>query len=64
MEHPLLRFRLAFTLLAIVIVIGVTGYMLIDGWNILDAFYMVIITISSDSTITGFTLPGMMLEPG
>ena len=47
MEHPLLRFRLAFTLLAIVIVIGVTGYMLIDGWNILDAFYMVIITIST-----------------
>ena len=47
MEHPLLRFRLAFTLLAIVIVIGVTGYMLIDGWNVLDAFYMVIITIST-----------------
>ena len=47
MEHPLLRFRLAFTLLDIVIVIGVTGYMLIDGWNILDAFYMVIITIST-----------------
>src|SRR3989441_865496 len=47
MEHPLLRFRLAFILLAVVIVVGVTGYMLIDGWNILDAFYMVIITIST-----------------
>src|SRR5947199_9690054 len=45
--HPLLRFRLAFILLAIVITVGVTGYMLIDGWNILDAFYMVIITIST-----------------
>jgi voltage-gated potassium channel len=47
MQHPLLRFRLAFTLLAIVIVVGVAGYMLINGWNILDSFYMVIITIST-----------------
>ena len=47
MEHPLLRFRLAFILLAVVIVVGVAGYMLIDGWNVLDSFYMVIITIST-----------------
>jgi voltage-gated potassium channel len=47
MEHPLLRFRLAASLLAIVIVIGVGGYMLINGWNLLDSFYMVIITIST-----------------
>src|SRR3989449_10308398 len=47
MEHPLLRFRLAFILLAVVIVVGVRGYMLIDGWNFLDSFYMVIITIST-----------------
>src|SRR5437762_8236569 len=47
MEHPLLRFRLAFILLAVVIVVGVAGYMLIDGWNLLDSFYMVIITIST-----------------
>src|SRR5438270_13679455 len=47
MEHPLLRFRLAFTLLAIVIVVGVAGYMLINGWSFLDSFYMVIITIST-----------------
>jgi voltage-gated potassium channel len=47
MEHPLLRFRLALTLLAIVIVVGVAGYMLINGWNLLDSFYMVIITIST-----------------
>ena len=46
-EHPLLRFRLAFTLLAIVIVVGIAGYMLIDGWDFLDSFYMVIITIST-----------------
>jgi voltage-gated potassium channel len=47
MEHPLRRFRLAFVLLAIVVAAGVTGYMLINGWNILDSFYMVIITIST-----------------
>ena len=47
MEHPLLRFRLAFILLAIVIAVGVAGYMLINRWNFLDSFYMVIITIST-----------------
>ncbi|HKW70648.1 MAG TPA: NAD-binding protein [Candidatus Dormibacteraeota bacterium] len=47
MEHPLRRFRLAAILLVIVIGVGVTGYMLINGWSLLDSFYMVIITIST-----------------
>ncbi len=34
-------------LLAIVVVVGVGGYMLINGWSLLDSFYMVIITIST-----------------
>ncbi len=34
-------------LLALIIVYGVAGYMLIDRWNLLDSFYMVIITIST-----------------
>ena len=38
MEHPLLRFRLAATLLAIVIVVGVSGYMFINEWSLLDSF--------------------------
>ena len=46
-EHPLLRFRLAAILLGVVMVVGVSGYVLIDGWNLLDSFYMVIITIST-----------------
>lgn len=50
-ENPLARFRLAVTLLGVVIVLGVAGYMLIDGWDLLDSFYMVIITI----TTVGFT---------
>src|SRR6266699_4158132 len=45
-EHPLLRFRLPGILLVIVISVGVAGYALIDGWSLLDSFYMVIITIS------------------
>ncbi|HET7420512.1 MAG TPA: potassium channel protein [Candidatus Dormibacteraeota bacterium] len=45
--NPIVRFRLAAILLAIVIAVGVTGYRLIDGWNLLDSFYMVIITIST-----------------
>jgi len=47
LEHPLRRFRLAAILLGIVIVVGVAGYMLINGWSLLDSFYMVIITIST-----------------
>jgi len=46
-EHPLLRFRLAAILLAIIVTVGVAGYTLIDGWSLLDSFYMVIITIST-----------------
>ena len=45
--HPLRRFRLPGVLLAIVIAIGVTGYALIDRWDLLDSFSMTIITIST-----------------
>jgi len=47
MEHPLRRFRLPAVLLGIVIVVGIIGYTLINGWDLLDSFYMVIITIST-----------------
>jgi voltage-gated potassium channel len=46
-DNPLLRFRLAAVLLLIVISIGVAGYMIIEGWDLLDAFFMTIITIST-----------------
>ena len=45
--NPLLRFRLPLVLLAIVVVVGIAGYMVIDRWDLLDSFYMVIITIST-----------------
>jgi voltage-gated potassium channel len=45
--NPLLRFRLPAALLAIVIVGGIAGYVLIERWSLLDSFYMTIITIST-----------------
>ena len=66
MEHPLLRFRLAAILLAIIVVVGIAGYMLIDGWSFLDSFYMVVITIST----VGYTeihpqgIPGRIFTSG
>lgn len=47
LPHPLRRFRLPAALLAVVILYGIVGYKLIEGWNLLDAFYMTIITIST-----------------
>ncbi|HKV88739.1 MAG TPA: potassium channel protein [Candidatus Dormibacteraeota bacterium] len=47
MQNPLVRFRLPVVLLGVVIALGVAGYMLIDRWNLVDSFYMVIITIST-----------------
>lgn len=49
-----------------IITIGTFGYMIIEGWNFFDAFYMTIITIST----TGFkelkplSTPGMILTVG
>lgn len=45
--HPLRRFRLPAALLAVVIAVGIAGYMVIDGWSLFDSFYMTIITIST-----------------
>ena len=47
MSNPLSRFRLAVVLLGVIIVYGIAGYSLIERWNLLDSFYMVIITIST-----------------
>lgn len=41
------RLIFALVLLAIVVVSGTAGYVLIERWNLLDAFYMTIITIAS-----------------
>ncbi len=61
-DNPLQRFRLPAVLLVIVIAIGVAGYMLIEGWDLLDAFFMTIITISTVgySEIHPLTVPGRL----
>jgi voltage-gated potassium channel len=46
-RNPLSRFRLAVVLLGVIIAYGIAGYMLIERWDLLDSFYMVIITIST-----------------
>lgn len=41
------NFRLALTMLAALTGIGTCGYMLIEGWNLREALYMTVITLST-----------------
>jgi voltage-gated potassium channel len=41
------RLRLALILLIAVFILGISGYMAIEGWGFLDSFYMTVITIAS-----------------
>ncbi|MFH0729244.1 MAG: potassium channel protein [Pseudomonadota bacterium] len=41
------RLIAVFIFLLIVLVTGITGYVAIEGWSVLDAFYMVVITLAS-----------------
>jgi len=43
----LMRLRLAFLLLVIVFICGISGYMFLEGWGFLDSLYMTVITIAS-----------------
>src|SRR5260370_12110102 len=47
LAHPLRRFRLPAVLLGRGLGAGVAGYMIIEGWDLLDAFYMTIIPTST-----------------
>src|SRR6266511_2118051 len=46
-ENPLSRFRLPAILVLSAAIYGTAGYMLIEGWDVLDAFYMTITTIAT-----------------
>lgn len=46
-ENPLRRFRLSGLLALTVILYGTAGYMLVEGWDAFDAFYMTLITMST-----------------
>jgi len=41
------RLWLALLLLVVVFILGISGYMAIEGWGFLDSFYMTVITIAS-----------------
>lgn len=43
--HPFRRLLPAVMLLLIIVVVGITGYIVIEGWNFLDSAYMVVITL-------------------
>lgn len=46
--HVMLRrLQLALVLLAIIFVLGITGYVLIEGWSFFDSLYMTVITIAT-----------------
>jgi len=49
-RKSIVHFRNAIIVLFFIIIIGTSGFMLIEGWNTVDALYMTIITI----TTTGF----------
>jgi voltage-gated potassium channel len=46
-QAPGRQVQLAVALLALVVGIGTVGYMLIEGWNAWDAFYMTIISVTT-----------------
>lgn len=41
------HFQIGFLLIAFILSIGTVGYMLIEGWSLVDSFYMCAITIST-----------------
>ena len=45
--HPLRRLRNASLILIAVIAAGTAGYILIEGWSVLDSLYMTVITIAT-----------------
>jgi voltage-gated potassium channel len=46
-DRVLVRFRLPLALLLAVTVYGVVGYRVLEGWSLLDALYMTVITLST-----------------
>lgn len=62
-QRPLV---IALAALALVVVVGTTGYMLIEGWSALDSFWMVVITLTTIGfgEIHPLTPPGRLFTLG
>ena len=37
----------AIFLLAMIVMVGTVGFMLVEGWSVFDSFYMTVITVST-----------------
>ena len=59
-ERTIQQLKVAVLLLVAVIIVGLAGYMLIEGWNFFDAIYMTIISI----TTTGYKEVHPLSEAG
>lgn len=46
-EDPIRRLQLSLVLLVILNIVGTVMYMLIEGWTVIDSFYMTVITIAT-----------------
>ncbi len=47
MVDPLKRLQVALVILAVILVVGTGGYMIIEGWPLADSLYMTVITLST-----------------
>ncbi len=45
--YPSRELRVIFVSILLIVIIGTAGYMIIEGWNFLDSFFMTIISIST-----------------
>lgn len=46
-SHSIFRIRIAIGILIFIVILGVTGYMILEGISFMDALYMTVITIST-----------------
>ncbi|MEZ5012748.1 MAG: NAD-binding protein [Chitinophagales bacterium] len=58
--NPLRKIYVAFVLLAATIVVGVTGYMIIEGYTVIESLYMTVITLAT----VGFTEVHQLSDAG
>ena len=45
--NPVKDLKISLLILLVLVSLGTTGYMMIEGWRFLDAFYMVVITLAT-----------------
>lgn len=51
MTNPLKGVVVAISILVFWTIVGVAGFVIIEGWSVLNSLYMTVITINSDPTV-------------